>query len=469
MRMHNQLNKIEDRQALAKNLENVVAIMLLLTDSSTKIPQFNYTFTYGNQTYQTTSTQNKNNTIPSLGSFSFSLWEVSANSVFVIPVNSILIAAGLRLLFCKIQLEAMKISLIAILFLLYVTSMIGMTLYASQTNQDLFKQNFFLQYIILTISLVLGFLTEIIAILMMAYYFMKVLQVQIKKISHLYLVEQHENYLKLKNKSIDASQQSQRIIENANGQAVTGIVNALNSNQNLINNSVSDINMMDNSQIELNLSSDQRMHNGIRSIRESFNSSRNSQLSGRNPQRREGVRQSIRPSRSHRSNQSSRSNSSQIRSGIGIGRNIINGIRGISIFSPGNQPGTTMSNPAARTSVNNRSNPSTFTFIDQRQIRGYSPNQRNQSGLNRNGLSLNSNLSQTGSESSSNYALRCSICTIRLISNIIKIQGCNHMYHKNCLVQWRVMNQDSYPSPRRLQQACPTCIRNSQENNYNQY
>jgi len=50
----------------------------------------------------------------------------------------------------------------------------------------------------------------------------------------------------------------------------------------LINNSVSDITIIDNSQIEINIPSEARIHNGIRSIRESFSSSRNSQLSNRN-------------------------------------------------------------------------------------------------------------------------------------------------------------------------------------------
>ena len=105
-----------------------------------------------------------------------SLWELSAGSVIIIPLNSLFIASGLRLLFCKVRIEVMKYSLLVILLLLYVSSMIGLSLYSTQSNLDLFKQNFFLQYIILTISLVLGFLTEAIALLMMAYYFMKVMQ-----------------------------------------------------------------------------------------------------------------------------------------------------------------------------------------------------------------------------------------------------------------------------------------------------
>jgi len=104
-----------------------------------------------------------------------SLWEVSGNSIFVMPVNTLLIAVSLRILFCKIKIEAMKIFLIFMLVVLYITSLIGIILYSTAANQDIFKQTYFLQYIILTISLVLGFLTELIALIMLAYYFMKIL------------------------------------------------------------------------------------------------------------------------------------------------------------------------------------------------------------------------------------------------------------------------------------------------------
>lgn len=140
--------------------------------SSFNLPNFNYNFTLGNQTYSTNTSTSEEPLI----FIKTSLWELSAGSVMIIPLNSLFIASGLRLLFCKVRIEVMKYSLLVILLLLYVSSMIGLSLYSTQSNLDLFKQNFFLQYIILTISLVLGFLTEAIALLMMAYYFMKVMQ-----------------------------------------------------------------------------------------------------------------------------------------------------------------------------------------------------------------------------------------------------------------------------------------------------
>eukprot|EP00347_Sterkiella_histriomuscorum_P023908 403332969 len=222
---------------------------------SVQVPVFNYTFTYGNQTYNNkngfpSQNQNYTNTTNITNQIlKTSLWEISSSSVIIIPLNSFFIALGLRLLFCKIQLEIMKFSLIALLFMLYVSSMIGLTLYSSQSNTDLFKQNFFLQYIIMTISLVLGILTEVIAMLMMAYYFMKVMQVQIKKVSHLFLLEKQEALLGKQQQQIaqqnqqqaqnqDQGQQEQQQNQNINSQLqginnpISGIVRALTNNTN---------------------------------------------------------------------------------------------------------------------------------------------------------------------------------------------------------------------------------------------
>ena len=59
---------------------------------------------------------------------SFNIWQVSANSIFVIPANTILIAAGLRMLFCQFHIEIMKLLMLLILLTLFVTSVIGMIL-----------------------------------------------------------------------------------------------------------------------------------------------------------------------------------------------------------------------------------------------------------------------------------------------------------------------------------------------------
>ena len=114
------------------------------------------------------------------------MWEISGNSVFVIPANTLLIAAGLRALFCKMQLDLMKTLLFTFLGILYLTSAIGLALYSTAADLELLKLSFFLQYIILTISIVLGLVAELIAFVMMAFYFMKLLQAHIRKMARLH-------------------------------------------------------------------------------------------------------------------------------------------------------------------------------------------------------------------------------------------------------------------------------------------
>ncbi len=118
------------------------------------------------------------------------LWKISGNSIFLIPANTSLIAFGLRLLFCKLELELMRTILFLIIGILYLTSTIGLIQYVVHAKLDLLKEFFFLQYIILTISLVLGMIAELIAFIMMSFYFMRLLQTHIKKVSHLYLLEE---------------------------------------------------------------------------------------------------------------------------------------------------------------------------------------------------------------------------------------------------------------------------------------
>jgi hypothetical protein len=88
------------------------------------------------------------------------LWSGSCYSVFTIPVNTSLIAFGLRLIFCKIHTELLKPLLVMVLLGVYLSTLLGLIGYIMSTqDSELFKQSFFLQYIILAVSLVLGFLT----------------------------------------------------------------------------------------------------------------------------------------------------------------------------------------------------------------------------------------------------------------------------------------------------------------------
>jgi O-antigen ligase len=123
----------------------------------------------------------------------FYLWEGSSYSVFVIPINTLLISIGLRLLFCKLNVEVMKTILIVDLLLIYICTIIGLICYliasSNPNNGDNFKQNFFVQYIILAIALVLGFLTQFIALLLISCKVMRSMQESLSKNAVMYQEE----------------------------------------------------------------------------------------------------------------------------------------------------------------------------------------------------------------------------------------------------------------------------------------
>lgn len=123
----------------------------------------------------------------------FNLWEGSSYAVFVIPINTFLICLGMRLLFCKINVEVMKFILIIDLLLIYVSTILGLILYltASQSasNASNFKEHFFLQYIIMAVSLVLGFLSQFIALLLLSCSFMKSMRTSISENASYYQEE----------------------------------------------------------------------------------------------------------------------------------------------------------------------------------------------------------------------------------------------------------------------------------------
>ncbi len=101
------------------------------------------------------------------------LWTVSNFSVFVIPSNTFLISIALRILFCKLHYEYTKVLLLVLLAGLYVSTGLGLVSYVQAPQQDYFKQNFFLQYIIMAVALVLGFLALFIAMVVLSYSLMK--------------------------------------------------------------------------------------------------------------------------------------------------------------------------------------------------------------------------------------------------------------------------------------------------------
>lgn len=117
----------------------------------------------------------------------FYLWEGSSYSVFVIPANTLFISIGLRLLFCKLNAELMKVFLMVDLMALYISSTIGLICYVlASSDGDDFKTQFFLQYIIMAVSLVLGFLTQIIALLIISYALMKTFLDSINRYASVY-------------------------------------------------------------------------------------------------------------------------------------------------------------------------------------------------------------------------------------------------------------------------------------------
>ena len=72
----------------------------------------------------------------------FKLWEGSSYSVFVIPINTFLVFFGIRLLFCKLNLEVMKFILIIDLLLIYIFTLLGLILYLTATSQPDKGDNF---------------------------------------------------------------------------------------------------------------------------------------------------------------------------------------------------------------------------------------------------------------------------------------------------------------------------------------
>jgi hypothetical protein len=65
----------------------------------------------------------------SLDTKKFYLWEGSSYSVFIIPINTFLICLGMRMLFCKLNIEVLKLILIIDLLLIYISTLLGLILY----------------------------------------------------------------------------------------------------------------------------------------------------------------------------------------------------------------------------------------------------------------------------------------------------------------------------------------------------
>lgn len=97
------------------------------------------------------------------------------------------------MLFCKLNVEVMKTILIIDLLLIYIFTLIGLICYLTATsvqeNGDNFKQHFFIQFIIMAIALVLGFLTQFIALLLISCNMMRSMQKSLNKNAELYQEE----------------------------------------------------------------------------------------------------------------------------------------------------------------------------------------------------------------------------------------------------------------------------------------
>jgi hypothetical protein len=73
------------------------------------------------------------------------LWSGSCYSVFTIPINTVLIGIGLRLIFCKLHPELLKSFLVILLLGTYLSTILGMIGYMLSTQEsEYFKQQFFL-------------------------------------------------------------------------------------------------------------------------------------------------------------------------------------------------------------------------------------------------------------------------------------------------------------------------------------
>jgi len=135
------------------------------------------------------------------------LWEAANYSVFVIPANTLFVSLGLRILFCKLHLEYTKVILLIALAGLYVSTSLGLVCYVQAPKQDLYKQNFFLQYIIMAVALVLGFLTLFIAAVVFAVSFMRHAQASIGTQAKRYQEEHDDSLRQLQARVISSSNQ----------------------------------------------------------------------------------------------------------------------------------------------------------------------------------------------------------------------------------------------------------------------
>jgi hypothetical protein len=72
---------------------------------------------------------------PEVGSqgMEYYMWSGSCYSVFIIPVNTALIAFGLRMIFCKLHTELLKPLLVLILLGVYLSTLLGLLGYILST------------------------------------------------------------------------------------------------------------------------------------------------------------------------------------------------------------------------------------------------------------------------------------------------------------------------------------------------
>ena len=63
------------------------------------------------------------------------LWKLSSYAIFIIPAITILITCGIRVLFCKISINSLKVSIISIVFFIYIVTLIGGIVYYTMDNK----------------------------------------------------------------------------------------------------------------------------------------------------------------------------------------------------------------------------------------------------------------------------------------------------------------------------------------------
>jgi len=139
----------------------------------------------------------------------FFLWNGSCYSVFTIPVNISLLGLGLRLVFCKLHPELLKPLLILTLLGVYLSTLLGLIGYLLATSEtEHFKQFFFLQYILLAVSLVLGFLIQLLGLIVIAWGMMRGMQTGLDKYAKVYReeAEREERKELLGNEAQDGSE-----------------------------------------------------------------------------------------------------------------------------------------------------------------------------------------------------------------------------------------------------------------------